>query len=258
MTGGCRPVRRAGPALLAAAALVCTFFVLLPLGFGIVNTGVFFGAGLAALLWAALWACRSRRASARLRRAVWAVCALVWALCLGLFGRMEAAARLNPLPAGTGACVIVVPGAQVRGDQPSVMLRRRLEAALAVAKQHPGSVFVVSGGTGEGQTFSEAEVMGRWLTAQGVPPDKIYPEDQSVNTEENFSKSAAVIRQNSLAGPVVIATDAFHQARCRLWAARAGLGPVYSVCCRSPWGLAPTYWARELCGMAYTYVFCNN
>ena len=97
--------------------------------------------------------------------------------------------------------------------------------------------------------------MALYLTQNGVDPEDIYLEDKATNTQENFRFAAEIIEENHLQGPVVIATDAFHQTRCRLWAARYGL-TAYSAICVPCWGIAPVFWLREVCGIAHFYVFC--
>ena len=98
--------------------------------------------------------------------------------------------------------------------------------------------------------------MTLYLTQNGVSPHDIYQEDQSVNTQQNFMFAAQIIKEKQLKGPVVIATDAFHQTRCRLWAGRYELDDAYSAICFPSWGIAPVYWLREVCGIAHFYVFC--
>ena len=68
---------------------------------------------------------------------------------------------------------IVVLGAGLHGDVPSLSLRNRLDAALAWLEAHPDCVAVVSGGQGPGETMTEGEAMQIWLEAKGVDPSRI-------------------------------------------------------------------------------------
>ena len=54
-----------------------------------------------------------------------------------------------------------------------------------------------------------------------------------------------VIQQNGLPEEVVIATQEFHQFRCGQYAKRAGLTPVGTTTCGTPWYLLLCYWVRE-------------
>ena len=79
---------------------------------------------------------------------------------------------------------VIVLGAQVRGTTASRALTHRLRRALACAEQMPDAVLVLSGGQGDGEDISEAECMRRWLTEQGVDPERLVLEDRSVSTRE--------------------------------------------------------------------------
>lgn len=95
------------------------------------------------------------------------------------------------------ADVLIVLGAGIRGDAPSVVLRNRLGRALDCYEQNPDLLIIVSGGMGEGETRTEASVMKNWLVAAGVPADRIIEEDKSQSTEENFIFSFDIINRMS-------------------------------------------------------------
>ena len=84
---------------------------------------------------------------------------------------------------------IVVLGAGLHGDVPSLSLRNRLDAALAWLEAHPDCVAVVSGGQGPGETMTEGEAMQIWLEAKGVDPSRIIVEDRATSTMENLEYS---------------------------------------------------------------------
>lgn len=117
---------------------------------------------------------------------------------------------------------VIVLGCQVRGEEPSLMLQRRLDAALEVLEQNPEALCVVSGGQGSGEDISEAEAMKRYLTERGVSSDRIILEDRSVSTRENIRFSAELLKERGLSR-AVIATNEFHQYRAGIYAKRNGL-----------------------------------
>ena len=82
--------------------------------------------------------------------------------------------------------VMVVFGCQVRADGPSVLLRDRLDTALAYWEEHPDVRVVVTGGKGDDEHLSEAQCMYDYLTAHGVDGANILMEDSSVNTYQNI------------------------------------------------------------------------
>jgi len=238
-----------------AAALLATFTLLnSTLLFGVYNLGTLVLAGLTLLLWVG-YVTQKGYGSRWLRQGAKWLCRLGWSVFLVCAAVMYGLTLTNTLPADSQSYVIVVPGAQVKGAQPSLMLQNRLDRGLQVWKEHPGSLFVVSGGKAEGAPFSEAEVMALYLTQNGVDPQDIFMEDQATNTEQNFAFSARIIKEEGLEYPVVIATDAFHQTRCRLWADRHGLKDSRSAICTPCWGIAPVFWLREVCSVAHYFVF---
>lgn len=176
---------------------------------------------------------------------IWAVGLGLAALCgAGLSVWMASAAYASP-PLEENQYTVVVLGCQVIEDQPSLMLRRRLDAAFAYLTAHPEAPVVVSGGLDTGKKLSEAEVMRNYLINLGVSPERIYLEDRSYSTETNLSESAKIIDGNGLPRGVAIATDGFHLLRGRIYARKNGLSPQASLPARTPWGLRPGYWVRE-------------
>jgi uncharacterized SAM-binding protein YcdF (DUF218 family) len=69
---------------------------------------------------------------------------------------------------------------------------------------------------------SEALVMRRLLIEQGVPNDRIHPEDGSTSTAQNIAYAARILETLGI-GSVVIVSDAYHLPRARLLARRLGL-----------------------------------
>ena len=82
--------------------------------------------------------------------------------------------------------VMVIFGCQVRKDGPSILLRDRLDTALAYWEEHPDVRIVVSGGKGDDEHLSEAQCMYDYLTAHGVDGANILMEDDSRNTYQNI------------------------------------------------------------------------
>lgn len=181
------------------------------------------------------------------------VCNLLWlagaVMVLGVVGVMLSAAHLNPPDEANPPQTVIVLGAKIVGDQPSLMLSRRLDAALRYLEQHPQANAVVCGGLGTGQTYTESTVMKNYLVERGIGSERIFEENASVNTGENIAFAAAIIEQNRLDTRVVICTDGFHQLRAAIFAKSNGLVPS-SISCKTPWGLVPMYYVREWVGLA--------
>ena len=82
--------------------------------------------------------------------------------------------------------VMVIFGCQLKPDGPSVLLRDRLDAALAYWEEHPDIRIVVCGGQGPDEHQSEAQGMYDYLAAHGVDGANILLEADSHNTHQNI------------------------------------------------------------------------
>ena len=100
---------------------------------------------------------------------------------------------------------IVVLGAAVLDDRPSLALIHRMEGAMKYLDANPGSTAILCGGQGNGESMTEADCMYGWLTAQGVAPDRLIKEDRSTTTMENlqnaFDISRAAATRPTVASP---------------------------------------------------------
>lgn len=139
----------------------------------------------------------------------------------------------------------IVLGCKVNGKKPSLMLSKRLEAALKYLNKHPEVICIVSGGQGNNELISEAEAMYTYLVDHGIDSKRIYKEDKSSNTSENIEFSKKIIEENNLNNNITIITDGFHQLRSSLIAKEHKLIP-YSISADTPWYTLPTYYVREL------------
>ena len=106
---------------------------------------------------------------------------------------------------------IIVLGAQVRENGPSIILQYRLDTAIAYLKENEDTLCIVSGGQGANEPFSEAEGMKRYLIENGVEPTRILLEDQSSNTTENIRYSKELLGETY--ENVGIVTNDFHVFR---------------------------------------------
>ena len=151
---------------------------------------------------------------------------------------------------------MVVFGAGLNGAAPSLSLTSRLEAALAYAEDWPEIPIVVSGSQGRGEDISEARCMADWLAGRGVPPERIYLEEQAGNTEENVRYSQALLA--SLGVPagaeVALVSSDYHLCRARLlWG--EGAVPVGARLPGRYFPLTVNYYVREAFAVAEALVF---
>ena len=188
------------------------------------------------------------------RRGLRIAAAIVLAAGIAVFGVIEA-----PIVAGARTDApddveyLVVLGAGLHGNVPSLSLTDRLEGALAWLEAHPDCVAVVSGGQGPGETMTEGEAMGIWLEARGIDPSRIIVEDRATSTQENLEYSFALIRGRGGEpdGNCAIVTSEYHLYRAKALAARQGV-ECFGVAARTSWPtLMLNYFIRE--GFAVTY-----
>lgn len=140
---------------------------------------------------------------------------------------------------------VVVLGCKVDGENPSLMLSKRLEAAYDYLSKNPKVPCIVSGGQGPNEGISEAQCMYNYLTRRGIDSSRIYMEDKSTDTDENIRFSQKIIKENNLNGSLAIATDGFHELRAAIIAQKNGVETIGAVPANTPLYLLPTYWVRE-------------
>ena len=153
---------------------------------------------------------------------------------------------------------LIVLGAAVYGDQPSLTLVRRLEGALDYLNRYPESVAIVSGGMGKGETVTEGQAMYDWLCAHGVDPARVLIEDRATSTMENLKYSFEIIRSrgDEPSGSIAIVSSAYHLYRAKCMAAQLGAADAAGVA--APWGyffVMLNYFIREAFGVTHLWVF---
>ena len=158
-------------------------------------------------------------------------------LALVLAGALSFSALLGAVLAGAHdqllgePRVMIVLGCQVREDGPSVLLRDRLDEALAYWEDHEDTLIVVSGGQGSNEPTTEARAMADYLEERGVEEDQILLEDRSHNTAQNLRYSRALLEEagEDLSGGVIVVSNGFHLTRARMLAQRAGFDQVSTL-----------------------------
>jgi len=235
---------------------VVTALFLLPLTWHIHNAWVvgFAGCCLLALACAVFWP-RLKKGLKKLwktkvGKVLYALAGLVVLFAAGMFVaasvHMLAAAYTAPEPDAT----LIVLGAQVQGDHPSLLLADRLNQAVKYMRQNPGSAVVVCGGQGADEHYTEASIMKEYLVNKGIGASRIYEDDTSANTRENVANAAGIIRAQGLSDRVVTVTQEFHQYRSQQYAKGQGLTVVGGCTARTPFALLPLYWMREYAGIS--------
>ena len=104
---------------------------------------------------------------------------------------------------------LIVLGAQMKPNGPSVVLEKRLRRAYTYLTENPETLCVLSGGQGSNEPVSEAQGMYEDLVKKGIDPKRLILEDQSTNTVENLHvyRSLRLAKQQGFLDPVGISAD---------------------------------------------------
>ena len=133
----------------------------------------------------------------------------------------------------TPAQAIVVLGAAQYAGKPSPVLRARLDHALDLWNRHLASLLILTGGTGSGDTTSEAAVGRNYAKKHGVPDSAILVENAGRTTSESMRAVAGMLEVRGLQSALLV-SDPFHMLRLRILARRFGFTPYTSPTRTSP------------------------
>lgn len=191
------------------------------------------------------------------RRLRMVIC-IILALCLVYFVIVEI--PIISAASGDGdfeADYIIVLGALVRGEEPSLSMIERTQAALDYMNAHPDTLVIVSGGQGDMEDISEAEAMYRWLVDNGADESRILLEERSTSTQENLAFSFDIIRQrgDDPAKATAVVTSEYHIYRAQLLGRDLGveLGGISAH--TTYFSVRLNYFIREAFGVTYKWIF---
>lgn len=152
-------------------------------------------------------------------KAIKAVICIMLVLGLCYFGFVEASIiDCADEPAPENAQYIIVLGAAVHGDEPSLAMTERTDAAFDYLTEHEDTVAIVSGGMGDGENLSEAQAMFNYLTEKGIAGNRIIMEDKSTSTKENLANSFEIIRSrgDDPNDSTAVVTSEYHIYRAKM------------------------------------------
>jgi len=170
-------------------------------------------------------------------------------LLLGWVATLVAVVVVGARDEAARADAIVVLGAAQYEGRPSPVLRARLDHALALYMGRLAPVVIVTGGTGVGDTTSEAQVSRRYLLQHGVPDSAVIMETHGLTTSQSLNAVAGIV--GALPGhTVILVSDPFHMLRLSILARGLGLRPLTSPTRTSPISASPAY--------QWKYVFAES
>lgn len=130
---------------------------------------------------------------------------------------------------------IIILGAKITGQDPSILLRLRLDEGIRLYEAGYAPTIIVSGAQGPDETISEAAGMKQYLLYHGVPPECILVEDQSFNTYQNLANSQKIMKEHRLETAIIV-SNASHIRRSLLLAQNLG---IKATGCPAPMAESP-------------------
>lgn len=150
---------------------------------------------------------------------------------------------------------VIVLGAQMKEEGPSLVLKHRLDRAITYLKENPDTICIVSGGQGRNEPCTEAAGMKKYLVKNGISEDRILEEGKSLNTVQNMKYSVKFLDNRKK--NVGIITNNFHLFRAIRLARKQGIENVYGISAKSTAFYLPNNMLREFFGIIKDF-FAGN
>ncbi len=146
---------------------------------------------------------------------------------------------------------MLVLGAKVRNDGPSVSLMDRIRAAAAYMEANPEVIAIVSGGKGPDEPMTEAQCMYEELIKLGIDPERIWMEDKATSTWENLRFALAMIEEKTGQRPekIGLLSSEYHLFRASLFADACGVEAVGIPAQTSRLSQKINHFMREVAGV---------
>lgn len=167
------------------------------------------------------------RLRTRLLAAAVAVLLVAWAVSTGAVVMCGARDGAEPADA------IVVLGAAQYVGRPSPVLRARLDHAIDLWNRGLAPQVIFTGGTGTGDTTSEAAVSRVYAMRHGVPDTAILLENEGRTTRESIAAVSAIMRARHMRSAILV-SDPFHMLRLRILSRQFGVKSYTSPTQTSP------------------------
>lgn len=173
-------------------------------------------------------------------------------------GWMGAVLLWSTLDRARPAESIVVLGAAQYDGHPSPVLRARLDHAVELWDRRMARVMILTGGTGPGDTTSEAAVGRGYVRKHGIPEEAILLEGQGRTTRESMLAVAGMLSDRGLKTAILV-SDPFHMLRLLILSRRFGFIAYTSPTRTSPispnWGERWKYMLSESLKAPMAFLF---
>lgn len=176
------------------------------------------------------------------------ICGAVMITFLAIYGNNDTADYTED--------TVVVLGAGIKGETPTLPLVRRLDKAVEFYEKNNNVLIVVSGGQGFQEDITEALAMERYLVKKGVPAENIIKEEKATSTYENFLYSKEILDKKFQTGyKMAFITNDFHIYRASRLAKLAGFENTTHISGITEWYTLPVNYIRECFAVIKLWVF---
>ena len=155
---------------------------------------------------------------------------------------------------------MVVLGAKVRNDGPSVSLWDRIYGAAEYLEEHPDTIAIVSGGQGADEPMTEAQAMYDELISLGIDPERVWLEEKATSTWENLTFALDLIEEKTGERPekLGILSSEYHLFRAKLFAKECGVEAVGIPARTSRLSQRINHFMREVAGVWHYLILGGN
>ena len=144
----------------------------------------------------------------------------------------------EPADSGPKDCILVLGAGVYENNQPSPMLKERLDQAIVLYENHVSDKIIVSGDHNK-TDYDEVNVMKTFLKQAGIPDDAIFMDHAGLNTYDSMYRARHIFQVNSAA----IVTQKYHMYRSVYLARSIGIDAYGFPCDRQSFSGA---FAREI------------
>jgi len=120
------------------------------------------------------------------------------------------------------ADAIVILGAAVIDEKPSLVFEERIKHSINLYKEGLAKKIIFTGGFGNGKRYSESSVGASMAIHQGVPARDILVEESSRTTRQNLYYARRIMQKNGF-NTAIIVSDPLHMKRAIMMAEDLGI-----------------------------------
>lgn len=120
------------------------------------------------------------------------------------------------------ADVAIILGAATYDGEVSPVYQERINHGIILYQEGYVEKIIVTGGTGIGNTASDASIAKQYAVSQGIPESDILTEETSTITQENLANAKEVMDSHGYRTAILV-SDPLHMRRSMLLAKDAGI-----------------------------------